>query len=113
VSDSLEQVLADWRGDAAVLRRTGHPAMADAIERLCTAVGRSAEDYLTWLSESEAALHSGHQAVWFRSRYPGWEAQGLAEKRSGRRYYRQIIVPGRPNLDAARAAARRAARESA
>ncbi len=110
----LEDVLADERGAAAVLRARGHPRDADLIEGVCERVARAAEPYLTWLSETDAKLRSGKSSDWLRSRFALWSSQGLARwspmnKRA--RQYRELIVPVRPHLDAVRARARRAANE--
>lgn len=110
---SLEQVLADHRGEAAVLRANGHKLQAESIERVCDDVARSQRDYLDWMEEGEAISRSGKSAEWFRSRFPDWEAQNLAEWRHKKRYYRRIVVPRRANLEAARAQAERDARRSA
>lgn len=107
---TLEQALADWAGKAAALRATHHLHDAELIEQVCASVRESAEDYLTWLSEPEAVLHSNHTVAWLRSRFPTWEAQGLAERDGRRRRYRLIALPRRPNLDRARAQARQAVR---
>jgi hypothetical protein len=113
VSRSLEQALADWRGDAAVLRRQGHIAQADLIDRLCSDVLQAAEDYLTWVSEDDAMIRTGHSKAWLRSRFPGWVEQGIAKQEGPRRLYRLLALPRRANLDAAREAARREARRVA
>lgn len=113
IGKRLEQVLADHRGEAQVLRANGHKAQADSIERVCEDVALAARDYLDWLDEDEAMLRSAKSRDFFRSRFPDWEAQGLAEWRKKRRYYRRIIVPRRANLEAARAQAARDARRSA
>ncbi len=110
---TLEQVLADWRGDAAVVRKHGDKHTADVIERLCDAVARAAEDFLVWLGEDDAILRSGHTRAWLRGRFAQWESQGHAKHVNRRRYYRQLVVPRRIDLDAARDDARRTARESA
>lgn len=107
---TLEQTLADWRGKAAALRATHHAHDAELIEQVCQDVRGSAEDYLTWLSEPEAVLHSNHTVAWLRARFPVWEAQGLAERDGRRRRYRLIALPRRPNLDQARTEARHAVR---
>lgn len=107
---SLEQVLTDWSGKASVLRATHHVHDADLIDQVCQDVRESAEDYLTWLSEPEAVLHSNHSVEWLRARFPVWESQGLAERDGRRRRYRLIALPRRPNLDRARAQARQAVR---
>ncbi|HEV8380822.1 MAG TPA: hypothetical protein VGQ29_04510 [Gemmatimonadales bacterium] len=105
----LEQVLADWRGDAQVLRRQGHNQEAEQIERFAVDVTRAAEDYLRWLSEEEALLRSGRSRGWLRSRFPEWEREGHARRDRGRRSYRMLVIPQRANALAAREAGRRAA----
>ena len=70
---TLEQLLADWRGDAQALRRRGHDREADQMERSAEAVSRAAEDYLGWLSEDDALLRSGRSHGWLRSQFPDWE----------------------------------------
>lgn len=107
-----EDVLADFRGEAAVLRHNGHKAQADSMERLCDAMAEAMPDYLTWLSEAEAVLRSGWTARRLRSHFAEWATQGMAEKRGRLRYYRQVMIPRRPNLEAARADAERMARAS-
>ena len=106
---TLEQVLADGRDEAAVLRRNGHVAQAETLSRFIDAVLESAEDYLTWLSEGEARLRSGHSVEWLRGRFAGLQSQGLAKLEGKRRMYRAVGIPQRPNLEAARMAGRRAA----
>jgi hypothetical protein len=108
---NLEQVLADFREEAAVLKRAGHPVQAAGIERLCEAVAKATEDYRTWLNESDARLQSGRSVEWLRGQFPGWMAQGLARLNGKKREYRALIVPRRANVSAARAAGRRAAME--
>ena len=109
---TLEQVLADARGELPVLRKHGQGAIADALEQLCNEVAAAAEPYLTWLPESDAAIRSNHSSSWFRARFPAWERQGLARlcpTNHRLRQYRQLIVPAASNLDAVRADAKRAA----
>ncbi len=113
MSRSLEQVLADYRGEAAVLRMNGHKAQAESIERVCDDVARSLEAYLDWLEESEAMARSAKGVDFYRNRFSDWEAQGLAKWHGRRRYYRRIVVPRRANLEAARAQAERDARRTA
>lgn len=112
---TLEQVLADARGDAARLRFHGHKAQADSLEAVCEAVAGAAEEYLRWLSEENACLRSGRSRKWIRARFPEWEAQGHARLRGRHREYRMVIVPKDANRIAAREAGRRAgqARKSA
>lgn len=92
---TLEQVLADWRGDAAVLRRQGHEAQALLLERHAETVTAAARDYLTWLSEAEAQLHAGKTVAWLRGRFPALEADGNAKRDGRRRIYRLVALPHR------------------
>jgi hypothetical protein len=105
---TLEQVLADTRGEAAVLRRAGHAHDAALMERVCAAVSEAAEDYLTWLSETDAKLRSGHADPWFRARRVQWQADGHARKHGRDWHYRALIIPRRANVLAAYEAGRRA-----
>jgi hypothetical protein len=107
---SLEEVLADWRGDAAVLRRQGHEAQAALLERLASQAAEAAHEFITWLSEGEAQLRSGRSPAWLRRQFPEWEQAGHAKRVKRARLYRMLIVPRRPNLESAREAGRRAAR---
>ncbi len=109
---TLEQLLADWRGDAQVLRRRGHDRDADQMERFADAVARAAEDYLRWLSEDEALLRSGRSLGWLRTQFPEWERAGHARRDGRKRWYRMLVIPQRANDVAARAAGWRAALEA-
>lgn len=109
---SLEQVIADARGEAAVLRKQGHGAQADSIERVCGDVAEAAHEFITWLSEGEAQLRSGRSGEWLRRHFAEWEAAGHARKDRRQRFYRMLIVPRRPDLESAREAGRRAARSA-
>ena len=110
---TLEQLLADWHGDAQVLRRRGHDGEADQVEQFADAVARAAEDYLRWLSEDDALLRSGRSLAWLRSQFAEWERAGHARRNARERWYRMLVIPQRANTLAARAAGRRAALERA
>jgi hypothetical protein len=58
-------------------------------------------------------LRSGRSRPFLRARFPEWEAEQMARLDGRRRRYRACIVPRRANLDAAKAAARVAAKEAA
>lgn len=109
MSRALEQALANWLGEAAVLRRRGHEHDAMLIEALIRDVKDAGEEYLVWLSEGEAMLRSNHAEPWLRRRFNGWVAQGFARQMGPHRQYLQAIIPPAGNVDAARAAGRRAA----
>jgi hypothetical protein len=102
VKKSLEQVLADRRGDAAVLRANGHPHDAELIEKLCAEVAEAAHEFVTRLSEGEAMLRSGRARPWLRARFPEWEAEGNAWRGArGERTYRMLVIPRRANVERA------------
>lgn len=89
------EVLADYREDAAVLRRNGQEAQAHSLERMAQDVSEAARDYLLFLSEDDAALRSGHTERWLRARYREWAKAGHAKKENGRRWYRSVVIPYR------------------
>ncbi len=113
-SKPLEQVIADWRSDAQVLRSRGHERDAALIEEFASDVVKSAEEYLRFIPESDASLMSARSVKWLRSMFPEWEQMGNARKgEAGRREYRMLVLPRRANVSAAREEGRRAARDEA
>lgn len=105
---TLEEVLADWRGDAAVLRRQGHEVQASLLERLASEASEAAHEFVSWLTEGEAQLRSGRSPAWLRRQFPEWERAGHAKREKRVKLYRMLIVPRRANLESAREAGRRA-----
>lgn len=105
-----EQLLADWQGDAQVLRARGHTHDAEVLERCASEMQAALGPYLTWLSEPEARLKSGRGIAYFRSQFAQWTTLGLAELRGRQRYYRAAIVPQRAHASAARLAGLRGER---
>lgn len=113
MESTLEEVLAEWRSDAAVLRRHGHTNDAEQIEKLCAQVENAATDYLRFLGETDAQLRTGRSEKWLRAQFPKWERQGHARKHAGRRFYRALVLPIRDDLVLARDAGRVTARSEA
>ncbi len=109
---TLEQVLADYREEAAVLRVHGHRAQAESMDRMADDIATVMVDYLTWLSEDDAMSRSGRGKDYLRARFGGWLGNGMAEFRGRVRYFRACVIPVRVNLDLARGDARRLARAS-
>ena len=112
-TESLVDVIADERGQAAVLRHKGFVREAEMIERFAERVARAAAPFIDWLSEKEAVLRSGHSADWHRARFAQLEAQGLARwnpERPRERQYLRCVVPQRANTSAARVAGLRGER---
>lgn len=110
----LAEVLADWRGDAAVLRRRGNATAAEMLEKCAAEAATAAEDWLLWLTEGEARLRSGYSVAWLRARYEGWRREGHA-RQTGRhtRVYRACVIPRRANVATAAERGRDAARAHA
>jgi len=98
--ETLEDVLADELGQAAVLRHNKHTHDADLIERVVGRVRASAEDYILWLSEGAAQMRSGKSRTWLRSHFAEWCSQGHARMNGRHREYRQLIVPQRVHVSA-------------
>lgn len=107
-----EQVVADWRGDAAVLRSRGHVRDADLLETCADDIWRALAGFLEWLSEPDARLKSGRSQQYFRDHFTEWHALGLAELRGRTRYFRSVIVPQRSHISAARLAGLRGERSA-
>ncbi len=108
----LGQLITDWHGDATVLHRRGQHALAEQLEQCAREVQLAAEEWLTWVTELEAALFSGQTTRWLQSRFPAWERRGMAKRDGRTRKYRLCIVPRRAETDAAFEAGRAAARGS-
>lgn len=95
----LEEVLARWRSDAAVLRRNDIKANASVLERCHHEVELAAADYLTWLTEEQAMDKSGRTRDWLRTRWGGWQMDGNAklDPSQKRRLYRSCAIPRQQN----------------
>lgn len=106
----LAQVIADAREQAQVLRAAGHEGQARYVEQLLDRVKGASEDYLTWLSESDAIVKSGLAERTLRHRFRELLDCGLARYGDGRkREYRACAIPPRPDIAAARARGRQVA----
>lgn len=108
--ETLEQVVADAREEAAVLRRAGSTGQAEYVERLLDRVSVAAEDYLRWISEPDAMLKSGLAERTLRRRFRELLDCGLARyNQKGEREYRAVAVPPRPAVIEARERGRQTA----
>lgn len=105
----LAQVIADWRGEAAVLRRRGDERAAKMLEQCAGEAATVADEYTLWLSESEAALRAGWSGDQVRRHARKFvETPHVVVER--RRYrLRACIVPRRSHPEMFRAAAERGA----
>jgi hypothetical protein len=105
-TETLEQVLADARGELPVLRKRHGSWSPDDISDFIDRIAASTEDFRRFISEDDARLQSGRSVSWLRARFNEWMEAGNAEYRNQRRYYRVMIIPRRPDLEAAREAGR-------
>jgi hypothetical protein len=107
----LEQVLADAREEAQVLRANRASFSVERVEQLLDAISESAEDFITWLSEGDAAIRRGVTVQTMASYFTAMLRDGNARLSGRQRQYRQSAVPRRANTAAAAARAREAARQ--
>lgn len=108
--ETLEQVIADARGEIPVLaRRNASWSPKDIVEFL-ERVELAAEEWLTWLSEGDAAARCGYSETWLRGRFEMLRRDGHARLNGRARQYRACAIPRRANIVSAAAKGREAAR---
>lgn len=103
---TVEEVLANEREEAAILRARGLADRADDIERVCDRVAQALDVYLRWLSETEASLWSGRSPDYLRQRFAGMAADGNARKQGRSRFYRASALPRTADIAALKRQAR-------
>lgn len=108
----LAQVLADAREEATILDANGAAFSVQRVRDLLTAVEASAEEWLTWLSEGDAAMRTGYSVAWLRARFDAWARDGHARLAGRARQYRACVLPRRANTAMAAARGRAAARDA-
>lgn len=108
-SPDLAQVIADARGEAAVLRANRASFSVERVEQICERVAEAAGDYMRWLSESDAMIKSGLSGRTLRRRFPELLECGLARyDAEGEREYRACAIPPRASIGEQRDRGRRA-----
>ena len=106
---SLEAVLTSAKAEAAALRKNGHVAQADTLERLAREVAESVPDYLEWIPEGAARLRSNRGEDFFKARRDAWAAEGNAQQRGRTWWYRRCVIEHRKLAVISRAEGRRSA----
>lgn len=106
----LEQILADGFAEADVLDRNGASFSVERVRQLLRDIRESAEPYITWLNERDAAIRAGRSEEWMRAQFPAMQRDDNAKLSGRARQYRQCAVPQRAQTAAAAARAREAAR---
>lgn len=107
--EDLIEVLADERGQAAVLEHNGYKHDAQLIRRVCDRIANAAHEYVNFMSEASAMLRTAKSERQLRRIFAELEPRGHAKKVNGKRFYRECMLEPRANLSAAREAGRRAA----
>lgn len=98
-TDDLGQVLADARGEAAVLRANRATFSVERVEQICARVAEAAGDYMRWLSEPDAMIKSGLSARTLRRRFRELLESGLARyDAEGEREFRACAIPPRASI---------------
>lgn len=107
----LEQIVADLRGEAAVLERSGAKDLATAKRLDADRIAAACPDAMTWLNETDCRLRTGWTLARVRRHAAQYESAGTA-RRTGKRGPWQllaIIVPHRVPTSVLEHAARQAA----
>ena len=104
----LAQVIADWRGEAAVLRRRGDDRAAKLLEQCAGETAGASAEYTMWLSEGESALRSGWSAEQVRRHARKFLHTPHVRYERRRYILRACIVPRRAHDELMRAAAEQA-----
>lgn len=90
---TIEQLLANYSEDAAILDRSGAKELAAQKRQVVEEVTIALGDYLRWLSEAEAALWSSKSPRWLRDRFEAMVASGDARRNGRHRQYRAASLP--------------------
>jgi hypothetical protein len=106
----LVQVIADVRGEAAVLRANRASFSPERELEIMDAVAAASEEWNTWLSEGDAAIRAGRSEDWMRARFEQFRRDGHGRMHGRARQYRACAVPRRANTTVAAARGRDAAR---
>lgn len=113
----LAHVLADARADADMLDRRGHATEATSLRKLCNDIEAGAREYLTFLSEIDAALFTGETPRTLQRHFAALERRGHAYRQGRMRFYRECVLTPKADrraaFDAGAAAARTAEPEAA
>lgn len=105
----IAQVVADWRGEAAVLRRRGDTRVASILEQCADEISGVADEYTAWLSEDAAARRSGWTLTKVRRHALAFLHTPHVQQEKRAYKLRACIVPRRAHLEMIRADAQRGA----
>lgn len=108
MSNELGQVLIDAVDDIASHKVKSDVLKIEYVADLVDRIKDAAEDFTTWLSESDAMLKSGLSERTLRRRFREMQECGTARynRRTNGREFLAKCIPQRPNITAARARGR-------
>lgn len=110
MNETLEQVLTDARGELPILEKRNGSWSPKDIREFIDRVTVAAEEWLTWLSEGDAAIRAGYSETWLRGRFEQLRREGHARLNGRARQYRACAIPRRANVTKAAERGRQAAR---
>ncbi len=105
----IGQVVADWRGEAAVLRRRGDDRAATLLEQCAAEVAAVADEFTTWLTEEAGARRSGWSPAKVRRHALAFLHTPHVRQEKRAYLLRACIVPRRAHLEMIRNAGRQGA----
>lgn len=90
----LNEIIANAREQANVLRLTGNAGQAEYVDQLVTQIADATEEVRKWISEADAHLRSGWSMRTLRRRFQEWLVTGHARQNARKeREYRLDIIP--------------------
>lgn len=99
----LSQLITDKREEVAMLERAHASVQPEYLTDLLDQFKAASEDFITWLSESDAMLKSGLSERTLRRRYREMLDCGTARWGKTGREYMAKCIPNDPDVIAARA----------
>lgn len=102
----LSQLLIDKREEVAMLARAHASVQPEYLTELLDEFKAASEDFITWLSESDAMLKSGLSERTLRRRFREMLECGTARWGKTGREFLSKCIPPRPDVAAAHARGR-------
>jgi hypothetical protein len=102
----LAQLFADKREEVQMLARNATAVLPSFLDEFLDEFRAVAEDFITWLSETDAMLKSGLSERTLRRRFREMLDCGTARWGKNGREYLSCGIPNRPEVAAARARGR-------
>lgn len=101
----LGTVVASWREEAAIIGRRGDETIAAVLRQCADEVASVAGEFADWLTEEDAALRAGWPVSKVKRHARLYVGTPHVQFERRRWVLRACIVPRRPHVEMARAAA--------